>query len=248
MVLVKALTATARAVCLDTAISLDMARAADEADRAAWAARAAFLTPVAKAFSTDIGNEVAYLGVQVHGGMGFIEETGAAQFVRDARIITIYEGTTGIQALDLIGRKILRDGGKELGVVMAEIQATIDTLQAEHPNLAELASALTDAHQHWNSTNEELVSRVMADIDLVGTASVNYLMLAGTVVGAWMLARSAIIANQPGDSDSPFFTTKIATAKFYAAHILPRAAAHAAAAKADSSLVMSLKEEHFSTS
>ncbi len=118
----RSLTDAARAICLDTALSLDMARATSGADAKAWAARAAFLTPIAKAFGTDVGNEVAQRGIQVHGGMGFIEETGAAQFARDVRVTTIYEGTNGIQAMDLVGRK-LADGGEAARALLAEVRA-----------------------------------------------------------------------------------------------------------------------------
>ena len=118
----RTLTDAARAICLDTALSLDMAKAADGAEGKAWKARGAFLTPIAKAFGTDVGNEVAYLGVQVHGGMGFIEEAGAAQYSRDVRVTAIYEGTNGVQAMDLIGRK-LGDGGAAARALMEEIRA-----------------------------------------------------------------------------------------------------------------------------
>src|SRR5689334_23887303 len=118
----RAQTAAARTICYATAVAIDVStRAKDPKVRADAAARAALLTPIAKGYSTDIGNEVAYLGVQVHGGMGFIEETGAAQHYRDARIITIYEGTTGIQANDLIGRKTARDGGATARAVADDI-------------------------------------------------------------------------------------------------------------------------------
>src|SRR3978361_1662162 len=119
----RALTAAARTICYATAVAMDVAaRATDAKVKTDAAARAALLTPIAKAFSTDIGNEVTSLGVQVHGGMGFIEETGAAQHYRDARITTIYEGTTGIQANDLIGRKIGREGGRTALAVITEME------------------------------------------------------------------------------------------------------------------------------
>ena len=130
----KALTAASRAICLDTAFSLDMARA----EGGDWAARGAFLTPIAKAFSTEIGNEVAYIGVQTHGGMGFVEETGAAQFSRDVRVTAIYEGTNGIQAMDLVGRK-LSDDGDAARAMMAEIESNAKDAAAEG-DVARLAS------------------------------------------------------------------------------------------------------------
>lgn len=144
----KALTSIARAICLDCAISLDLARAnSDEAQ----AARAAFLTPIAKAFGTDTGCEVAELGVQVHGGMGYIEETGAAQFYRDVRVTAIYEGTNGIQAMDMVGRK-LKDGGKAAFALIAEIGLTAAMAEDRHPGLAAFLHAAENsltAATHW---------------------------------------------------------------------------------------------------
>ena len=123
----KALTQAARAICLVTAKETDVARRAkNPAERAAAAARVALLTPIAKAFSTDIGCEVASIGVQVHGGMGFIEETGAAQIYRDARILPIYEGTNGIQAIDLVTRKLPLEGGKVVEGYIGELKQTVD--------------------------------------------------------------------------------------------------------------------------
>ena len=153
----KALTQIARAICLDTAISLDLARAnADEAQ----AARAAFLTPIAKAFGTDTGCEVAELGVQVHGGMGFIEETGAAQFYRDVRVTAIYEGTNGIQAMDMVGRK-LKDGGTAAFALLSEIGLTAAMAEETHPDLAaflQAAETSLTVTTHW-MLNAELNAR-----------------------------------------------------------------------------------------
>ena len=133
----RGLTDAARAICLDTALSADMARATGDA---AWKARGAFLTPIAKAFGTDIGCEVASLGVQVHGGMGFIEETGAAQYLRDVRVTAIYEGTNGIQAMDMVGRKLM-DGGAAARALIAEIRETAD---AAEPDLGGRLAAAAD--------------------------------------------------------------------------------------------------------
>ncbi len=144
----KALTQIARTICLDCAISLDLARAnGDEAQ----AARAAFLTPIAKAFGTDTGCQVAELGVQVHGGMGYIEETGAAQFYRDVRVTAIYEGTNGIQAMDMVGRK-LKDGGKAAFALLAEIGLTAAVAEEAHPDLAAFLHGVENSltvTTHW---------------------------------------------------------------------------------------------------
>ncbi len=144
----KALTATARAICLDTAISIDLARATGDA---AQKARAALLTPMAKAFGTDAGMRVSEIGMQVHGGMGYIEETGAAQFYRDVRVTAIYEGTNGIQAMDLVGRKLMDNGAAALAL-LAEAGTTAALAEAEYPDLAAFLSAAemaVNATVHW---------------------------------------------------------------------------------------------------
>lgn len=152
----KALTQTARAICLDCAISLDLARAEHDPVQAA---RAAFLTPIAKAFGTDTGCEVAALGVQVHGGMGYIEETGAAQFYRDVRVTAIYEGTNGIQAMDMVGRK-LKDGGAAAFALLAEIGLTAAMAEEKHPDLA---AFLHGAENSLTVTTHWMVSEPLND-------------------------------------------------------------------------------------
>lgn len=237
----RSLTEAARAINYTAASALDRGEKGDEAAYK----RLEFYTPIAKAWATEIAQEVTSLGVQIHGGMGYVEETGAAQFMRDARIITIYEGTTGIQALDLIGRKILRDGGKELMAVIAEVQNTVNELEQNHPQLSAIHEELSLALKQWGDAGMNIAQRVTDDIDLVGTCSVNFLMLSGTVLGGWLLAKSAMIAETNRASDENFFDAKIATANFYARHILPRSSSLAKAAVADSDLVMGLDEELF---
>ena len=241
LMLMRSLNEAGRAINYFAAASLDHG---EKGDTAAYS-RLEFLTPIAKGWATEVAQEVTSLGLQIHGGMGFVEETGAAQYMRDARIITIYEGTTGIQALDLIGRKILRDGGKELMGIMAEVQSTLDTLKSDHPALSGIAEELGTALQQWQHASQDISQRVLEDIDLVGTSSVNYLMLSGTVLGGWLLAKSAMIAEAKMATDEAFFSTKIATANFFASHVLPRASAFAKAAVADSKDVMGLDEELF---
>ena len=237
----RALTEASRAINYVTAGALDRGHAGNQdASR-----RAELLTPIAKAWATEAAQESTSLGLQVHGGMGYIEETGAAQYVRDARIITIYEGTTGIQSLDLIGRKILRDGGSELSKVIAEIEETVGELSSQSEELQALGTALSDAVNCWRATNEDLTPRFAEDIQLVGSCSVNYLMLAGTVIGGWLLAKSALAAKNQRDSDPDFCDTKLLVARFYSAHILPRTLSHAKAACASSDLVMGLDENLF---
>ena len=236
----KALTEAARAINYNAASSLDRG---EKGDKEAYS-RLEFLTPIAKGWATEIAQEVTALGLQLHGGMGFVEETGAAQFVRDARIITIYEGTTGIQALDLIGRKILKDGGKELMKVMAEVETISKSLTVSE-TLADLGKSLSDALKKWQEVSLDITGRVAEDIDLVGTCSVNYMMLCGTILGGALLSKGALAAEQKLDQDPDFYSAKITTARFYSDHILPRLYAHASAAAASSDLVMGLSEDQF---
>jgi acyl-CoA dehydrogenase len=180
----RALTATARAICLDCAFSIDMGRATGEA---AWTARAAFLTPIAKAFGTDAGMEVAELGVQVHGGMGYIEETGVAQFYRDVRVCAIYEGTNGIQAADLVGRK-LADGGAAARALIDEIAATAARDDELGPALAAAAATLattTDWMRHASMTDR-----------LAGSSP--YLRAFALALGGHYLLRAALADATPG--------------------------------------------------
>jgi hypothetical protein len=147
---------SARAIALSCAVALDMARATGDAD---WQARAALLTPIAKAFGTDTGVDVASMGIQIHGGMGFVEETGAAQFLRDVRITTIYEGTNGIQAMDLVGRKMM-DGGEAAFRLLDEVQANAEAGRATLPDLA---GDLWNATESLRETTEWIVAQPMND-------------------------------------------------------------------------------------
>jgi alkylation response protein AidB-like acyl-CoA dehydrogenase len=237
LMLMKALTEATRAVGLVAAGAFDRAHHA-ASDNKLHQARGELLTPVVKAWSTEVCQEVSSLGVQVFGGMGFVEETGAAQFLRDARITTIYEGTTGIQANDLVGRKLIRDNGAEVGRLLSEIRAFISE-QAE--DLSALATA-TDALE---KTTGWLLENYASDPRIPGAAAFNYLMQFGTVVGGWQMARAAVIAAAKKDEDPRFYGAKIITARFYRDHVLPRAAAYAAAAMADCADMMALEDEQF---
>ena len=170
----KAETFAARAIGLACAVALDMARATGDA---AWAARAALLTPIAKAYGTDVGNEVAYLGVQVHGGMGFIEETGAAQFSRDARVTAIYEGTNGIQAMDLVGRKMM-DGGEAAFRLLGEVEAAAGVARATLP---ELSRDVWNAAEGLREGTEALLAMAPNDRN---AGAVAYLRAFARVLGA----------------------------------------------------------------
>ena len=172
-----------------------------------------------KAWCTDLGVEVASTGIQVHGGMGYIEETGAAQYLRDARIAPIYEGTNGIQANDLVGRKLGRDRGEAARELIAEMRASLGELDA--PELAALRQRLTDATAALDTATAYLVS---AEPALAAAGSVPYLHLCGTVLGGWLMARVAAVALQRHDSG--LSAAKLATARFYAEHFLARAQAY----------------------
>jgi len=186
-----------------------------------------FLVPIVKGWSTEMSLEVTSLGVQVHGGMGFIEETGAAQFYRDARILTIYEGTTAIQANDLIGRKTSRDGGAVARTLIAAMGETLKELEARDGDLGAIRNALAAGAQSLEETVSFIVASARSDVRAVFAGSVLYLKLAGVVLGGWQLARAALAARRlldAGEGDAAFLAAKIGTARFFADHILSQAA------------------------
>jgi hypothetical protein len=204
----------------------------DSAVRRANQALYDYLVPVVKGFSTECALEVTSLGIQVHGGMGFIEETGAAQFYRDARILTIYEGTTAIQANDLVGRKTLRDAGATALGLAQSMQQTLAELEAESAvadadcaaGLRLIHLRLTQAVESYRAAVQYVLDYAKSDIRAVYAGSVPYLMLTGYVLGGWHLARAALVcsAAQRAASATPFTQNKFATAVFYAGSVLPR--------------------------
>ncbi len=229
----KAKIAAARAICLSTGVAADLARhASSEEDRRRWKAREDLFTPIAKAWSTDVGVEVASMGVQVHGGMGFIEETGAAQYYRDARIAPIYEGTNGIQAMDLVGRKLSQDGGESARALIAEMKdtlAVLPRLYAGKPveRLANAIEAVEDATL-WLLDAKADPARA-ADV-LAGADA--YLRLLGDVVGGWLLAKGALAARailEAGEGDATWLEGRIALYEVYAANVLGHASSRLAA-------------------
>ncbi|MBK9625096.1 MAG: acyl-CoA dehydrogenase [Rhodocyclaceae bacterium] len=197
------------------------ARHADAATRQSNQALVDLLIPIVKGWSTETGNALTYTGVQVHGGMGFIEETGAAQFMRDARITTIYEGTTGIQANDLIGRKIARDGGATIAVLLAAMSVTNDELKSQsNADLRVIGNALAGGIEALQAAVNYIVANYGKDVRTVALGAVPFLHLLGTVAGGWVLARSALVAAAKitaGETD-PFFAAKIITARYFAEH------------------------------
>ena len=185
-----------------------------------------FMVPLVKGFSTEMSLEVTSLGVQVHGGMGFIEETGAAQYYRDAKILTIYEGTTAIQANDLVGRKTARDGGKTAQAIAAQIEQTEGELaKRSSADAKAVAKRLGAARKAFLDVVSFVVQQGKASPNAVFAGSVPYLMLAGNLVAGWQMARALLVAEDllPKGQDTAFLQAKIATARFYADHILAKA-------------------------
>ncbi len=215
----KAATEAMRALAYLAAAAIDAGRATTGEAQFRAQRRADLLIPVVKVWCTDLGVEVASTGIQVHGGMGYIEETGAAQYLRDARIAPIYEGTNGIQANDLVGRKLGRDRGEAARELIAEMRASLGELDA--PELAALRQRLTDATAALDTATAYLVT---AEPALAAAGSVPYLHLCGTVLGGWLMARVAALALQRHDAG--LSAPKLATARFYAEHFLARAQAY----------------------
>lgn len=213
-----------RGVALEAAACFDKARRHPDADvREFNQRRGELLTPLVKGWSTETGVELCSLGVQVHGGMGFIEETGAAQVLRDARITPIYEGTTAIQANDLIGRKTARDGGQGMGELMNDVSATLKEMQsADHPDLMAIATRLERSIAAAGAANDWLLGQ--NDATHPAATSVEFLMMHGRLAGAWMMARGALAAvrlKQDKDANQQFLDARIAMARYYADRILP---------------------------
>jgi 3-(methylthio)propanoyl-CoA dehydrogenase len=206
-----------------------------------------YLVPIVKGWSTENSIDVASTGVQVHGGMGFIEETGAAQFYRDARILTIYEGTTAIQANDLVGRKTSRDGGATARMFIGQMRATATELATAGDDLAAIGQRLTIAVDAYESAVDFVVGHFKGDILAVYAGSVPYLKLAGITHGGWQLARAALAARRliAAGGDVPFAQAKIATARFFADHLLVTATGLSDSIAAGSAGTLALAEEQF---
>jgi acyl-CoA dehydrogenase len=211
LMLMKAQTEAMRALAYTTAAALDFSHKTKDKQQQAFVD---LMIPVVKGWSTETGIEVASLGVQVHGGMGFIEETGAAQYLRDARITTIYEGTTGIQAMDLMGRKIAREGGATAKAWIAEVRK-LDSQLSGHPSIRENLMA---GLQSVSDCIDFIVAEKNQNTVFAG--AVPFLKLMGIVAGGWQMARAAIVAERKKAADPAFYEAKIATARFYAEYIL----------------------------
>jgi alkylation response protein AidB-like acyl-CoA dehydrogenase len=223
----RSLTEGCRAMAITAAAAYDAQHAhPDAATRKQNQAFYEFMVPLVKGYSTEMSLEVTNLGVQVHGGMGFIEETGAAQYYRDAKILTIYEGTTAIQANDLVGRKTARDGGATARGIAAQMEATeAELARSDSPAARAMAKALTASRTAFVEVVDFVVANTKSKPNAVFSGSVPYLMLAGNTVSGWQLGRALLVAEKQlaaGEGDRAFLEAKVATARFYAEHILSR--------------------------
>ena len=245
----KSLAEATRALAYQVSALLDRARAhPDEAERHRCQGLVDLLIPVVKGWSTEVGIDAASLGVQVHGGMGFIEETGAAQHLRDSRISTIYEGTTGIQANDLVGRKVGREGGATAKRLVQEMRKTLAALQAEDADLRAIGQRLAGAIDAFERATDWIVLQYPANPGAVAAGSVYYLMLAGYTIGGWMMARAALAAaalQEAGEGDPAFLKSKRLTARFFADHHMPKAASLAESVMGGAESVLAADESTF---
>jgi acyl-CoA dehydrogenase len=248
LMLMKSQTEAMRGLAVVVGAAMDVARCHPDARRRADSqAFVDLMIPVVKGWSTETSCEVASLGVQVDGGMGYIEETGAAQHLRDARITTIYEGTTGIQALDLIGRKIARDSGAAARAVISAMRETNGVLQASgHADLRAIHRRFEPAIAALELAIVHIADNYQREVRATSVGAVPFLRLFGCVAGGWQLAHSAIAAQRrtPGDGlDAGFLGAKVLTARFYAEHVLTQAAGLAETAIRGSGSVCAVADE-----
>lgn len=240
----KALVEGGRAMSYHAGLQIDVAHnSPDEAQRKQADDLVGFITPIVKACLTEWGVECTYHAVQCYGGHGYIAENGVEQLARDARITTLYEGTTGIQAIDLLGRKILQLQGAGFKVMLGMIQQ-LCTEHAANPEVAEFIAPLQKHAAQWQQLTMEVVDRAGRDPEEIGAAAYDYLMYSGYVALAYWWARS-VATSETGSGSDAFKAGKRETAKFYFARILPRTLAHAAAIRSGSASLMTLDAEHF---
>jgi alkylation response protein AidB-like acyl-CoA dehydrogenase len=244
LMLMKSQTEAMRALAYVVAAALDVAaRHPDEKLRQQNQAFVDLMIPVVKGWSTETGIEIASLGVQVHGGMGFIEETGAAQHLRDARITTIYEGTTGIQANDLVGRKIAREGGATARAWLAHLEVfDAELAKSGNADVQAIRAALSAGAAAVGECVDFIVANAGRDVTSAFAGAVPFLKLMGVVAGGWQMARAALAAEQ-GASDEAFCEAKIATARFYADQVLVQAPALRDTVVKGASAVMAVPED-----
>ena len=244
----KTLVEGSRMLAAYTARQLDLEHAhPDMAARKAAGKRAALLIPIVKAFFTDMGQEVASLGVQVYGGHGFIREWGMEQLMRDSRITQLYEGTNGIQALDYIRRKVLGDGGAELSALQAEFSELCDA-QHDRPALAKMAGVVLERLGEWRELSSEVIAMSQRDVQEIGAGSVDFLAYSSYVLlaGFWLQAAArAQDALEQGSGEAAFYEAKLHSAEFYLRRILPRASAHREALLGGADCLMAMPEASF---
>jgi len=243
-------TEAARALAYVGASLYDAAHhSADPETRAQNQAVYEYLVPIIKGWSTELSQDVARDGVQIHGGMGFIEETGAAQHYRDAKILTIYEGTTAIQANDLVGRKTVRDGGKVAKGLIAQVRAIeAELAKLDGADFAAIRKHLAQGAADLEAVVEYVAGNMKTDIKAVFSGSVPYLKLAGIVLGGWQMARAALVSQQKlngGDGDAAFYKAKISTARFFADHFLTQSSGIRASILEGSAGVLALDVDQF---
>jgi len=248
LMLMKAATEAMRGLAYTAAAEIDKANwAKDPQEAQKHAARVGLYTPIVKGWITELAQEITSLGIQVHGGMGYVEETGSAQHYRDVRITTIYEGTTGIQGLDLVGRKILANNGEVLQDLLGEIQATAEAM-SDIDELAGQAAALKNAVDSGREARAWLLENAGQNRNVAGGVSVNFMMMMGYICGGWVMGQSALKAAQlleSGGSNESFLRAKLVTAQFYTDHLLPRAGSCMATVKAGADSIMALDVEQF---
>ncbi len=228
----KSLIEAMRAFVYTEAVTMDLAHRGPEEDRARQQFRIDLMIPVIKGWLTEVGQELTSLGVQVHGGMGYVEETGAAQYLRDVRITSIYEGTNGIQAADLVSRKLGRDQGGAMRDALEQVATTVAALKSHQAgDLQQIGAGLARALAGAEEATGQVLEALQADPAVALGGSFDYLMQCGYLFGGWHLARSALLASDrlAAGEDNDFYRSKIATARFYAEQILPRCAAHGGA-------------------
>ncbi|MBP0597901.1 acyl-CoA dehydrogenase [Herbaspirillum sp. LeCh32-8] len=239
----------ARALAYVAAATSDAAHFhADPETRKANQAFYEYLVPIVKGWSTELAIDVTSTGVQVHGGMGFIEETGAAQYYRDARILSIYEGTTAIQANDLVGRKTVRDGGAVAKGIITQVRKTAAELDGGDAQLKVIGARLNEAAGALEEVVDYVVANIKGEIKSVFAGSVTYLKMAGIVLGGWQMARAAAVSAaklKAGEGDVKFYDAKLATARFFADQILPQALAYRTAIVEGAESVLALSEDQF---
>jgi acyl-CoA dehydrogenase len=250
LMLMKSRVEACRAATYYTAGLLDRAHSsldAEERKRALYMAE--LMIPIVKGGGTEMAIEVTSLGIQIHGGMGFIEETGAAQYWRDSRITTIYEGTTGIQANDLVFRKLMRDQGATARILFGEIAATARALsESPRADLQGIGKRLGSGLKAWVESTEWLAANAKNGLSGVLTAAVPYLDIAVAVTGGWLMGKAALAAAgylEKGEGDLPFYTAKLASAAFYADQVLPLAQARAVTVMAGDAALAGLGDELF---